>query len=44
LSEKPHDRWLTAVEAGDYLGYPGMPTGALSGHNAGNSVFARLSA
>ena len=30
--------------AGDYLGYPGMPTGALSGHNAGNSVFARLSA
>jgi len=21
LSEKPHDRWLTAVEAGQYLGY-----------------------
>jgi len=21
LSEKPHDRWLTAVEAGHYLGY-----------------------
>jgi protoporphyrinogen oxidase len=30
--------------AGDYLGYPGMPTGALSGYNAGNSVFVRLSA
>lgn len=30
--------------AGDYLGYPGMPTGALSGHNAGNSVHALLGA
>lgn len=28
--------------AGDYLGYPGMPTGALSGYNAGNAVLAQL--
>ncbi len=41
LRKSPSD---TIHLAGDYLGYPGMPTASLSGHNAGNSVFARLSA
>jgi oxygen-dependent protoporphyrinogen oxidase len=41
LRKSPSD---TIHLAGDYLGYPGMPTASLAGHHAGNSVFTRLSA